>query len=248
MKKLWLIPILIALLTTLVSSPVQAEIRIEQSLPVVTEMSGTGFAIDQKIEGDVLTLTFDIADKADISNFGFGLKFDPSEYKLEQVESGFVISSDDPSEVNVFSLFTLNDVPTTIVITLRKKGAEWGTISPQELNVFTGSRHMIAFEPAPAFTPKAVPRAMSLDNYPNPFNPETTIKYSVPSDGVVKLTIYNALGQSVRTLVDGHQRAGEYAIIWNATNDTGQPMADGLYFYRITTPNGDLIRKMLLLK
>lgn len=249
MKK-WFVVLTSMLAATLVApQQTQAGIYIEKNdLPVITEMTGTGFTIDQKIEGDVLTLTFDIVDKADISNFGFGLKFDPSEYKLENVESGFIISSDNPGDVNIFSLFTLKDVPTTTVITLRKKGEAWGTIAPQELNVFTSGRRILVFEPAPAFAPVPRPTALTLNNFPNPFNPETIIKYAVPNDGAVQLTVYNALGQVVRTLVNEHQHAGEYTVRWNATNDTGQPVADGLYFYRITTPSGDMIRKMLLLK
>lgn len=254
MKQKWMwIPILLALVTTLVAPPAQAYSKCggdggDEGIQTNTKMSGTGMNITQKIEGDILTLTFDIANKADIRNFGFGLKFDSNEYKLENVESGFIIGSNNPGNISIGSLFTLKDVPKTTVVTLRKKGAEWGTIAPQSLKVYTGSKRMLAFEPSPAFTPAPRPTALSLDNYPNPFNPETIIKYAVPSDGVVQLTIYNALGQSVRTLVNDHQRTGEYAVVWNATNNTGQLVADGLYFYRITTPSGDMIKKMLLLK
>lgn len=252
MKK-WFVVLTSILVATLAApQQTQAGIYIEKNdLPVITEMTGTGFTIDQKIESDVLTLTFDIVNKADISNFGFGLKFNPNEYKLERVDSGFIINPTNPGDVSIGSLFTLKNVPTTTVVTLRKRGAAWGVITPQELNLFTGNRHnrrLLAFEPAPAFAPVPRPTALTLNNFPNPFNPETIIKYAVPNDGAVQLTVYNALGQVVRTLVNEHQHAGEHTVRWNATNDTGQPVADGLYFYRIVTPNGDMIRKMLLLK
>ena len=87
------------------------------------------------------------------------------------------------------------------------------------------------------------------NNYPNPFNPETTLKYDLPEAGDVKLEVYNMLGQVVSTLVNEHQAAGRYAIQWDATNDNGQSMSSGVYFYRVQV--GDQfadIKKMLLLK
>ena len=87
------------------------------------------------------------------------------------------------------------------------------------------------------------------NNYPNPFNPETTLKYDLPDAGDVKLEIYNMLGQVVRTLVNEHQTAGRYAVQWDATNDLGQSMSSGIYFYRVRV-GGEFtdVKKMLLLK
>ena len=87
------------------------------------------------------------------------------------------------------------------------------------------------------------------NNYPNPFNPETTLKYDLPEAGDVTLEVYNMLGQVVSTLVNEHQTAGRYAIQWDATNDHGQSLSSGVYFYRVQV--GDQftdIKKMLLLK
>ena len=87
------------------------------------------------------------------------------------------------------------------------------------------------------------------NNYPNPFNPETTLKYDLPEAGDVKLEVYNMLGQVVRTLVNEHQTAGRYAVQWDATNDLGQNMSSGIYFYRVRV-GGEFtdVKKMLLLK
>ena len=88
------------------------------------------------------------------------------------------------------------------------------------------------------------------DNYPNPFNPETTIKYQLPEAGQVTLEVYNMLGQVVRTLVSNEfQNAGRYTHQWDATNDSGQPLSSGVYFYRIVA-GGEFQshKKMLLLK
>ena len=94
------------------------------------------------------------------------------------------------------------------------------------------------------------PAAFALaSNYPNPFNPATTIKYSLPQAADVKLIVYNVLGQPVRTLIAEHQSAGRYTVEWDATNDNGHSLSTGMYFYRLAA-GGEFLetRKMLLLK
>ena len=80
-------------------------------------------------------------------------------------------------------------------------------------------------------------------NYPNPFNPTTTIKYDLPEDTQVKLVIYNILGQKVATLVDGFKEAGYHQAIWQGNN-----LSSGLYFYQFQTKKFTQIKKMLLVK
>ena len=94
------------------------------------------------------------------------------------------------------------------------------------------------------------PEAFSLaDNFPNPFNPATTIKYALPQAADVELTVYNVVGQPVRTLVAEYQSAGRYAVEWDATNDSGHSLSSGLYFYRLQAGEEFLeVKKMLLLK
>ena len=94
------------------------------------------------------------------------------------------------------------------------------------------------------------PEAFSLaDNFPNPFNPATTIKYALPQAADVELTVYNVIGQPVRTLVAEHQSAGRYAVEWDATNDSGHSLSSGMYFYRLQAGEEFReVKKMLLLK
>jgi hypothetical protein len=93
----------------------------------------------------------------------------------------------------------------------------------------------------------AVP-AFSMSNYPNPFNPSTTIRYSVPKDGNVKLCIYNTKGQLLTTLVNEHKNYGVHNIIWNGNDNNGNKVSSGLYFTRIVAEGKTLAIKMLMLK
>jgi flagellar hook assembly protein FlgD len=82
-----------------------------------------------------------------------------------------------------------------------------------------------------------------LVNYPNPFNPATTISFALPQTGYAKLDVYNALGQLVATLVDRSLEAGVHAVTWDASGQSS-----GLYLYRLTTGDFSETKKMLLLK
>ena len=85
-------------------------------------------------------------------------------------------------------------------------------------------------------------------NYPNPFNPETKIEYSIAKAGNAELTIYNIKGQRVKTLINDHIEAGDHSIVWNGKDDKGTDVSSGVYFYRLKTADGVHNKKMLLLK
>jgi len=87
-----------------------------------------------------------------------------------------------------------------------------------------------------------------LGNYPNPFNPSTTIRYTLSVDSPVSIRVYNMLGQEVATLIDGFQKAGEQSVVWHGTNNFGQAVASGLYIYRLQTGNMIMSQKMLFAK
>ncbi len=94
-----------------------------------------------------------------------------------------------------------------------------------------------------------IPQAYVLhQNFPNPFNPETEISYDIPEDAHVSLRIYNALGQLVRTLVDGNQKTSHYVVRWDGRDDKGTDLASGVYFYRVLTDNFASTKRMLLMR
>lgn len=94
-----------------------------------------------------------------------------------------------------------------------------------------------------------VPSSFELGaNYPNPFNPETTIAYAIPVQVHVTLRIYNLQGQLVRTLVDEQKSPGYYRIVWDGRNDAGIKVSSGLYLYTIIAGNFKATKKMVMLK
>ena len=87
-----------------------------------------------------------------------------------------------------------------------------------------------------------------LGNYPNPFNPVTTLRFDLDYTSKVNVTIYNILGNEIITLQNGELNAGRHALQWNANNAYGQKVPSGLYLYKVTSDNRSLTGKMLLMK
>ncbi len=85
-------------------------------------------------------------------------------------------------------------------------------------------------------------------NYPNPFNPSTTISYSLDQTQDVALEVYDLLGHKIATLASGVQAAGQHQVQWNGTDDKGKTVASGLYVYRLSSENRVKTRKMMLLQ
>lgn len=84
------------------------------------------------------------------------------------------------------------------------------------------------------------------NNFPNPFNPSTIIRFPLKEDTLTKIVIYNSLGQTVRTLLDGPMRAGMHSLQWNGMDNQGLKAASGVYFYRFTAGGVHQTRKMLI--
>ncbi len=94
-----------------------------------------------------------------------------------------------------------------------------------------------------------IPDVFALhNNYPNPFNPITNIKYDVPELSDVKIDIYNIAGNKIKTLVSREHQPGRYKIQWNATNEQGAPVATGMYIYKIRANDFISVKKLLLMK
>lgn len=85
-------------------------------------------------------------------------------------------------------------------------------------------------------------------NFPNPFNPSTTISFSLKRDGFTKLSIFNILGQKVKTILAKKLEQGKYDVNWNGTDESGNLVSSGIYYYKLESESYHSIRKMILLK
>ena len=107
-----------------------------------------------------------------------------------------------------------------------------------------------AIEPQPVIAAQPV-KNFNLSNYPNPFNGETWIRFTIPNQmrsAAVRLELFNMLGQKVRTLFAGNLNAGQYRLKWNGTNRFGQTVGSGWYFYRLKVNNRAVSGKLLMVK
>jgi WD40 repeat protein len=94
-----------------------------------------------------------------------------------------------------------------------------------------------------------LPRKLALrQNYPNPFNSNTNIQFDLPGRKFVKLEIFSLTGAKVRTLVDSHFDAGYHTVTWDGKSDSGDDVASAVYYYRLTSGQNRITRKMLMLK
>ncbi len=109
-----------------------------------------------------------------------------------------------------------------------------------------------AYEQLGAQQPSTLPKSYSLaQNTPNPFNPSTTISYTVPEGAgqvEVKLTVFNLRGQELTRLVSTSQGPGSYTVNWNGDDSAGRQLSSGVYFYRMQAGDYVATRKMVLLK
>ncbi|HMV27105.1 MAG TPA: T9SS type A sorting domain-containing protein, partial [bacterium] len=107
------------------------------------------------------------------------------------------------------------------------------------------SRYRLFYNPSHVILPVKI----QLDqNFPNPFNPTTSIRFGLPQDGHIRVTVYNILGQFIAELLNENRTAGYHNVIWNGRNATNQQVSSGIYLYRLETSQGVITRKMMLLK
>jgi hypothetical protein len=162
----------------------------------------------------------------------------------------------------------LTGLPLTIVTRSNQSGITVGILDHTGINAIpSGNRYLISlpgkFTIAGGLAVDTNNREYSLrvgssvpipaefalhQNYPNPFNPTTRIDFSLPVEGHVLLEVFNILGQRVVTLINGNLEAGSHEVIWDGTDTQGNPVASGVYFYRIKTDNHVDSRRMILLK
>lgn len=124
---------------------------------------------------------------------------------------------------------------------------EYTPVWPGRMCLVLGECNPTAVEPPISDRPLPAEYLLS-QNYPNPFNPSTTIDYTLPTTARIELVVLNELGQRVTTLASGLTPPGRHQAYWNGCNDSGEPVASGVYLYRLSAGEFVHSRKMLLLK
>jgi hypothetical protein len=128
----------------------------------------------------------------------------------------------------------------------RDESVEPGKTYRYRVEYADGSGSHVLFETDPVVVP-ALPLALE-QNWPNPFNPSTTILYYLPQSGHVRLEIFDVAGRRVACLVDRNEEHGNRTVVWNGSSESGQPAATGIYIYRLTAGRETLSRKMVLIR
>jgi hypothetical protein len=213
--------------------------------------------------GDEVVLTVDLANFAEVKGYGLNVSFDGQVLEFVRAASeSNLLGSGELAAPQVISQSTgevaiagYGDVATEGSLGLNLVFRTKTEIENSFVEVTAGEIRDGSYGVNTVALPAAVqiqtrPESYALaNNYPNPFNPATTIKYALPEAALVRLEVYNVVGQVVRTLVAQPQTAGRYVVQWDATNDHGQSLSSGIYFYRLQAGSQFLeVKKMLLLK
>jgi hypothetical protein len=200
--------------------------------------------------------------------FAYGLtmkingKLVPKGTEIKAVDrNGVVCGTSKFADDGVFSMAIRGDNPATTVEEGPKPGEMvkiyvGGQLLAQQVKwtefgdtpLLDGTQAVLSVTPT-----LGLPKVFALhQNYPNPFNPTTTIQYDLPKTAKVSLTVYDMLGQEVRTLVAGDQQAGVYHQTWDGKNNEGRTVASGVYLYRISAASAGTnfvaVHKMIYLK
>jgi len=117
------------------------------------------------------------------------------------------------------------------------------------INIDEVTTHHFVLSPVSESENTIVPQETKLNgNYPNPFNPETTISFSLQNDSAVSLKVYNVKGQRIKTLVNGMQSQGNHKVVWNGKDENDHPVSSGIYFYQMENEGFVCVKKMVLVK
>lgn len=153
--------------------------------------------------------------------------------------SGKMIASDAAADFALISNFVI------------PSNGQYVIIASDDIGDETGAYFLVLLRSVTDVTENdnAVPADFSVaQNHPNPFNPQTTIGFSLPRSATVTIDIYNLLGERIRKLVSRTMPPGEHAVVWDGRDDDGGEISSGVYFYRLRADDFSATRKMLLVR
>ncbi len=154
---------------------------------------------------------------------------------------------------------TLERGPFVRITTALIPSREEGQYSCQDSSAVAGERYFYMLEDVsrsgarmrhgPIEVSLRLPESFALEqNFPNPFNPQTAIRFQLPKADKVLLVVFNNLGQQVRVLLDSKLNAGYHAVVWDGRSDQGERVGSGIYYYRLVSPRYQEMKKMVLVK
>jgi len=214
--------------------------------------------------GRVFEVTAKATGMSDVMAYELVLGYDPDRVKVlpgAAVEEGNVFADNSRG-----SLFFSRTEPGRVEVASGRVGREWSargdaelvtvrfmalTEDPGQVEVLGGQFVNSAYQANTMRVEKAraLPKIAALhQNFPNPFNPSTEIRFDIPTAREVQLRVFNQLGQTVRTLVDSRMKAGTYRIKWDGKTEAGNSISSGVYFYSLEAGEFSQIRKMTLVK
>ena len=236
----------------------------KSNIDIVPLFDATNRALQQ---GDVIGFAVEVRSAGDLAGYEFDLSYDHR--KLRPLFERFI-------EGDVFapnphgSVFETKNTGEKLFFISSRIGKEWTAqgdgrlaevwfriLDPDigtALEMGSGVLLSHTYEREPVMWHSSLaelllPKQAALEpNFPNPFNPTTTIPFALPTSQNVRLEIYNILGQRIRTLAQGPMDAGFHTVVWNGRDDSGHGAAAGLYFSFLKTSEISRIRKMALVK
>jgi hypothetical protein len=218
------------------------------------------------IDQDHLAVTLQVNNLTQMRGYGVELTYDPT--MLEFVRAVRAENSLIPTNENTPSLLALNPESGRITLSdglsgdqavsgsgqltdliFRRLGAANETSVQIDFAQLSDLNFGINMPSSVDALPEASAVANALNqNFPNPFNPATTIPYSVAQAGDVRVVVYSTLGQEIRTLVDHYKLAGEYSVKWDGRDNGGREVASGIYVYRMEAGNFSATHRMVFMK
>ena len=189
---------------------------------------------DDIIDSKILSFIYNKDYISAINNLEFIMQNPPTDYKLLAAML---------DEAYCYYLSTIEGKGNVLECTVMPKNrVDYNTICADlqnQLNEFSAVEYS---------NQNFVNHSIEVSNYPNPFNPTTTLSFSLPSEMVCKIEIYNVRGQKVKTLLNESLQLGRHSVVWDGKDAHGRLVSSGVYFYRLDTPYRTQTSKMLLMK
>jgi hypothetical protein len=245
-----------------------SSLSLPQRLNKSAKTASVGFGRIERAKKDLFEILLEAKVDMDVAGVQLDISYDPNEITLlepaltSRTEGLQVFSSaqDGIQRIGIVDVSGQNYVPAgeSPLIVLRGKGTDLSSIKIKEAILVDKDANKIPVEivgemnkgeEGSEVKESFVPKDFSLSqNLPNPFNPQTEISYDLPNACHVKLSIYNLLGQKIKTVVDEYQTTGQKTVHWDGRDDRGNEVASGIYFYRIQAGDFTDAKKMMLMK